>query len=72
MQKSLCDAREFTIWSSESWKLRPNNTSIIKQRKSNMVLDDFKCHRDEGFIADLLTRTNTTVILIPDGLTLLL
>ena len=37
-----------------------------------MVLDDFKCHRDEGFIADLLTRTNTTVILIPDGLTLLL
>ena len=37
-----------------------------------MVLDDFKCHRDEGFIANLLKRTNTTVILIPGGLTPLL
>ena len=36
------------------------------------MLDDFKCHRDEGFIADLLKTTNTTVILIPGGLTPLL
>ena len=48
------------------------NGSIIKQRKITLVLDDFKCHRDEGFIADLLKRTNTTVILIPGGLTPLL
>ena len=59
------------LW-SESWKLLLNNGSIIKQRKSILVLDDFKCHRDEGFIADLLKRTNTTVILIPGGLTPLL
>ena len=71
-EKSWCDARECTLWISESWKLRPNNGSIIKQRKSIFVLDDFKCHRDEGFIADLLKRTNTTVILIPGGLTPLL
>ncbi|CAN0208780.1 unnamed protein product, partial [Pylaiella littoralis] len=57
---------------SESWKLRPNNGSIIKQRPSILVLDDLKCHRDEGFIADLLKRANTIVILIPGGLTPLL
>ena len=70
-EKSWCDARECTLWISESWKLRPNNGSI-KRRKSSLVLDDFKCHQDEGFIADLLKRTNTTVILIPGGLTPLL
>ena len=67
-----CDARECTLWVSESWKLHPNNGSIIKQRKSIVVLDDSKCHRDEGFIADLLKRTNTTGILIPGGLISLL
>ena len=61
-----------TLWILESWKLRPNNGSIIKQRKSILVLDDFKCHRGEGFIADLLKRTNATVILIPGGLAPLL
>ena len=71
-EKSWCDARECTLWISESWKLHPNNGIIIKQRKSILVLDDFKDHRDEGFIADLLKRTNTTVILIPGGLTPLL
>ena len=53
-EKSWCDAQECTLWISESWKLRPNNGSIIKQRKSILVLDDFKCRRDEGFIACLL------------------
>ncbi|CAN0581010.1 unnamed protein product, partial [Laminaria digitata] len=71
-EKSWCDARECTLWLSESWKLRPNNGSIIKQRPSILVLDDFKCHRDEGFIADLLKRTNTMVILIQGGLAPLL
>lgn len=70
--KSWCDARECTLWLTESWKLRPNNGSIIKQRPSILVLDDFKCHKDEGFIADLLKRANTIVILIPGGLTPLL
>ena len=64
-EKSWCDARECTLCISETWRLRPNNGSIIKQRKSILVLDDFKCHRDESFIADLLKRTNTTVILTP-------
>ena len=54
VQKSWCDARECTLWISESWKLRPNNGSIIKQRKSSLVLDDIKCHRDQGFISHLL------------------
>ena len=36
------------------------------------MLDDVKCHRDEGFIADLLKRINTMVILIPGGVTPLL
>ncbi|CAN0393997.1 unnamed protein product [Ascophyllum nodosum] len=70
-EKSWCDARECTLWTSESWKLRPNNGSIIKQRQSILVLDDFKCHRDGAFIADL-KRCNTIVILIPGGLTPLL
>ena len=52
--KSWCDARECTLWISDSCKLPPNNGSIIKQHKSILVLDDVKCHRDEGFIADLL------------------
>ena len=71
-EKSWCDARECTLWLSESWRLRPNNGSIMKQRPSILVLDDFKCHRDEAFIADLLKRCNTIVILIPGGLTPLL
>ena len=70
-ENSWCDARGSILWISESWKLRPNNGSI-KQRKSILVLEDFNCHRDAGFIADLLKRTNTTVILIPGGLTPLL
>ena len=71
-EKRWCDARECTLWISESWKLSPNNGSIITQCKSIFVLDGVKCHRNEGFIADLLKRTNTTVILIPGGLTPLL
>ncbi|CAM9369069.1 unnamed protein product, partial [Pylaiella littoralis] len=71
-RKGWCDARECTLWISESWKLRPNNGSIIKQRPSILVLDDFKCHRDEAFIADLQKKANTIVILIPGGLTPLL
>lgn len=43
--------RECTLWLAESWKLRPNNGSIIKQRYSILVLDNFKCHRDKAFIA---------------------
>ena len=66
-EKSWCDARACTLWILERWKLLPNNGSIITQRKSMLVLDDFKRHRDEGFIADLLKRTNTTVMLIPGG-----
>ena len=45
-EKSWCDAREFTLWISERWKLRPNNGRIIKQPKRVLVLDDFKYHRD--------------------------
>ena len=71
-EKSWCDARECTLWTLESWKLHPNNGCIIKQRKIMLVLDDVKCHRNEGFIADLVKRTNTTFILIPGGLTRLL
>ncbi|CAM9986755.1 unnamed protein product, partial [Pylaiella littoralis] len=71
-RKGWCDARECTLWISESWKLRPNNGSIIKQRPSILVLDDFKCHRDEAFTADLQKKANTIVILIPGGLTPLL
>ena len=71
-EKSWYDARECTLWISESWKLRPNNGSIIKQRQSILVLDDFKSRRDKDFIADLKRRANTGVISIPGGLTSLL
>ena len=68
-EKIWFDARECTLWISESWSLRPNNGSIIKQRPSTLVLDDFKCHRDKDFIADLKRRANAIVIFIPGGLT---
>ena len=71
-EKSWCDARDCTLWISESWRLRPNNGSIIKVRKNILVLDDLNCHRDESFIADLLKKPNIIVILIPGGLTPLL
>ncbi|CAB1107081.1 unnamed protein product [Ectocarpus sp. CCAP 1310/34] len=71
-EKSWCDARECTLWLSESWRFRPNHGSVIKQRHSILVLDDFRCHRSESFVKDLRRRTNTTVILIPGGLTPLL
>ncbi|CAN0061695.1 unnamed protein product, partial [Pylaiella littoralis] len=67
-----CDLRECKIWIKDSWKLRPNNGSIIKQRLCILVLDDFKCHKDEAFIAELKRQANTIVILIPGGLTPLL
>ena len=47
-EKSWCDARDCTLWISESWRLRPNNGSIIKVRKNILVLDDLNCHRDES------------------------
>ena len=71
-EKSWCDLRECNIWIKDSWKLRPNNGSIIKQRPCILVLDDFKCHKDEIFIAELKRQANTIVILIPGGLTPLL
>ena len=71
-EKSWCDARGCTLWISESWTLHPNNGSIIKQRQSILVLDNFKCHRGKDFIADLKRRANTIVICTPGRLTPLL
>ncbi|CAN0217038.1 unnamed protein product [Ectocarpus sp. 6 AP-2014] len=71
-ENSWCDARKCTLWISESWRLRPSNGSIVKQRPSIWVLDDVKCHRDKAFIDDLRKRCNTSVIMIPGGLTPLL
>ncbi|CAN0094592.1 unnamed protein product, partial [Laminaria digitata] len=70
--KGWCDARACTLWLSESGELRPNNGSITEQRPSILVLDDFRCNKEKESIADLLRRANTTVILIPGGLTPLL
>ncbi|CAN0592349.1 unnamed protein product, partial [Laminaria digitata] len=50
----------------------PTTEASLSSAQSILVLDDFTCHRDEGFIADLLKRTNTMVVLIPGGLTPLL
>ncbi|CAN0431252.1 unnamed protein product, partial [Pylaiella littoralis] len=72
LEKSWCDLRECKIWTKDRWKLRPNNGSIIKQCPCILVLDDFKCHKDEAFIAELKRQANTIVILIPGGLTPLL
>ncbi|CAB1099466.1 unnamed protein product [Ectocarpus sp. CCAP 1310/34] len=66
------DQRECNGWISGSWKLRPNNGSIVQQRPCILVLDDFKCHKDEGFIAALKRDANTIVTFIPGGLTPLL
>lgn len=71
-EKSWCDARECSLWISESWKLRPNNGSIITQRRSILVLDDFRCHKEDSFVADLARKANTSVVMIPGGLTPLL
>ncbi|CAN0029851.1 unnamed protein product [Scytosiphon promiscuus] len=71
-EKSWCDLRERKIWIKDSWKLRPNNGSIIQQRPYIFVLDDLKCHKDEVFIAELKRQAITIVILIPGGLTPLL
>ncbi|CAB1103828.1 unnamed protein product [Ectocarpus sp. CCAP 1310/34] len=71
-ENSWYDARECAFSMSERWRLRPNNGSIIKQRPSNLVLDDLKGHRDKAFIDDLGKRCNTSVSLIPGGLAPLL
>ncbi|CAB1114542.1 unnamed protein product [Ectocarpus sp. CCAP 1310/34] len=41
-EKSWCDLRECKLWIKDSWKLRPNNGSIVRQRRCILVLDDFK------------------------------
>eukprot|EP00903_Cladosiphon_okamuranus_P019191 g17651.t1 len=71
-ERSWSDQRECNGWISGSWKLRPNNDSIIQQRPCILVLDDFKCHKDEGIIAALKKDANTIVVFIPGGLTPLL
>ncbi|CAB1115321.1 unnamed protein product [Ectocarpus sp. CCAP 1310/34] len=71
-EKSWSDQRECNGWISGSWKLRPNNGSIVQQRPCILVLDDVKCHKYEGFIAALKRDANTMVIFIPGGLTPLL
>ncbi|CAM9340623.1 unnamed protein product, partial [Pylaiella littoralis] len=71
-EKSWCDLRECKLWIKESWRVRPNNGSVLKQRACILVLDDFKCHKDDEFIAFLKRDTNTIVIFIPGGLTPLL
>ncbi|CAM9918791.1 unnamed protein product, partial [Ascophyllum nodosum] len=56
-------------------EILPANRSkngIIKQRPCILVLDDFKCHKGEGFVADLKRKADTIVIFIPGGLTPLL
>ncbi|CAN0050933.1 unnamed protein product, partial [Pylaiella littoralis] len=70
--KSWCDLRGCKLWIRESWRVRPNNGSVLKQRACILVLDDFKCHKDDEFIAFLKRDTNTIVIFIPGGLTPLL
>ncbi|CAN0432379.1 unnamed protein product, partial [Pylaiella littoralis] len=62
----------FGLWIKESWRVRPNNGSVLKQRACILVLDDFKCHKDDEFIAFLKRDTNTIVIFIPGRLTPLL
>eukprot|EP00903_Cladosiphon_okamuranus_P014547 g13494.t1 len=46
-ERSWSNQRECNGWISGSWKLRPNNGSIVQQRPCILVLDDFKCHKDE-------------------------
>ncbi|CAM9878076.1 unnamed protein product, partial [Pylaiella littoralis] len=70
-RRNWCDLRECKLWIKESWRVRPNNGSVLKQRACILVLDDFRCHKDE-FIAFLKRDTNTIVIFIPGGLTPLL
>ena len=69
-EKSWCDLRECKLWIKNSWKVCPNNGSIVQQRACILVLDDFKCH--DAFIEALKRDANTIVILIPGGLTPLL
>ncbi|CAN0445423.1 unnamed protein product, partial [Pylaiella littoralis] len=71
-RRNWCDLRECKLWIKESWRVRPNNGSVLKQRACILVLDDFKCHKDDEFIAFLKRDTNTIVIFIPGGLTPLL
>ncbi|CAB1109118.1 unnamed protein product [Ectocarpus sp. CCAP 1310/34] len=61
-EKSWSDQRECNGWIPGSWKLRPNNGSIVQQRPCILELDDFKCHKDEGFIAALKRVANTITI----------
>ncbi|CAM9877062.1 unnamed protein product, partial [Pylaiella littoralis] len=71
-EKSWCDLRECKLWIKECLRVRPNNGSVLKQRACILVLDDFKCHKDDEFIAFLKRDTDTIVIFIPGGLTPLL
>ena len=68
-EKSWCDLRKYKLWIKDSWKLRPNNGSIVQQGACIFVLDDFKCHKDGAFIEALKRDANTIVIFIPGGLT---
>ncbi|CAB1106617.1 unnamed protein product [Ectocarpus sp. CCAP 1310/34] len=56
----------------KSWSDQRECNGIVQQRPCILVLDDFKCHKDEGFIAALKRDANTIVIFIPGGLTPLL
>ena len=48
---------------------RPDASGFSDQPATILTMDDFMCHKDEGFQKKLTDKANTEAVMIPGGLT---
>ncbi|CAN0232833.1 unnamed protein product, partial [Pylaiella littoralis] len=67
-KSSWCDGVQSNEWVAQDFMRRPGSTPR-DQRPSVLVLDDFRCHREEKFQQKLKDLANTLVVMLDGGLT---
>ncbi|CAN0347899.1 unnamed protein product [Pylaiella littoralis] len=67
-KSSWCDGTQSDEWVTQDFMRRPGSTSR-DQRPSVLVLDDFRCHREERFQKKLMDLAKTLVVMLGGGLT---
>ncbi|CAN0282177.1 unnamed protein product, partial [Pylaiella littoralis] len=67
-ESSWCDGVQSDEWVTQDSMRRPGYT-LRDQRPSVLVLDDFRCHREEKFQQKLKDLANTLVVMLGGGLT---
>ena len=67
-KSSWCDGVQSDGWVTQDFMRRPGST-LRDQRPRVLVLDDFRCHREESFQKKLKDLAETLVVMLGGGLT---